>query len=146
VRKLRTLRPPGPVDATVLARKVAPVAERFGHSAVYLHGRYAEPGPLSDLDLAWSGPTLAADDELELLDALVLVTGREDLDLARLDCASDLLRVRVANGGLLLFGDQRTHVAFITSARRAWFDSAPKRREAARLQALRSRGGEFGRR
>lgn len=134
------------MSQTSLVRALEPICETRNIQLLYHFGAQRGETDLSDLDLAvlLDEPTEPTG-RLRLIDEFVVATGREDVDLAILNGASDLLRFQVVRSGRLLYQvSESVRVRFETKVLRTWFDAAPKRRERSRLLRLKIESGRFG--
>lgn len=127
-------------------RELAAALERdpvtAGVEVLALHGSRArgDAGPNSDWDFGYLAAPSAAVDAVALLARLTQLLGTDAVDVVDLDCASALLRYRVARDGrVVLERRPGAFVEFRLEATRFWCDAGPVIR-AAQAEVLEELG------
>lgn len=114
MRFLNTLQEPPTIRlADVIQKKgeFEKIARQFGLVLIFVHGSLAQDrlGPLSDLDFAVLGKDkepLTLKTFLQIIEALQLLVGREDIDLVDLANAPPLLKMEVIRKGQPLYEEE----------------------------------------
>jgi hypothetical protein len=125
MRHIKTITEPKlltPADVAALEARLAEAAANLPVRLLYLHGSHAHgrQTALSDLDLAvLLAPGVGGDTDtiLAVLDALMRVCGRDDIDLVVLDTAGSIIKDRVVRHGRCAYArSKRERIAFETAA------------------------------